>query len=71
MVFKEIDQLHHRVWRFVESEKESEKKKTGILLFVDFSKTFNSIHGGNMEQILLLYGLSKETIAVIPIREQK
>ena len=35
------------------------------LLFVDFTKTFNSIHRGRMEQILLAYNLPKETIAVI------
>ena len=37
------------------------------LLFVDFTKAFDSIHGGKMEQILLAYGLPKETIAAIII----
>ena len=37
------------------------------LLFVDFSKTFDSIHRGKMEQILLAYGLPKETVAAITI----
>ena len=32
------------------------------LLFVDFSKAFDSIHKRKMEQILLVYGLPKETI---------
>ena len=31
------------------------------LLFIDFSKAFDSIHIGKMEQILLLYNLPKET----------
>ena len=35
------------------------------LLLVDFSKAFDSIHRGKMEQILLEYGLSKETITAI------
>ena len=34
-------------------------------LFVEFSKAFDSIHRGKMEQILLAYGLPKETVAVI------
>ena len=35
------------------------------LLFVDFSKAFDSIHRGKMEQILLANGLPKETVAAI------
>ena len=35
------------------------------LLFVDFSKVFDSIHKGKMEQILLAYNLSKESITAI------
>ena len=38
-----------------------------IILFVDFSKAFDSIHRGKMEQILLVYGLAKETVAPIMI----
>ena len=38
-----------------------------ILLFVDFTKAFDSIHRGKMEQILLAYGLPKETVAAITI----
>ena len=34
-------------------------------LFVDFSKSFDSIHGEKMEQILLAYGLPKETVTAI------
>ena len=37
------------------------------LLFVDFNKAFDSIHRGKMEQILLAYGLPKETVAAITI----
>ena len=33
--------------------------------FVDFSKAFDSIDRGKMEQILLAYGLPKETVIVI------
>ena len=34
-------------------------------LYVDFSKAFDSIHRANMVQILLSYGLSKETVEAI------
>ena len=35
------------------------------ILFIDFSKDIDSIHRSKMEQILLAYGLPKETIAAI------
>ena len=35
------------------------------LLFVDFSKAFDSIHREKMEQILLADGLPKETVTAI------
>ena len=35
--------------------------------FVDFTKTFDSIHRGKIEQILLPYGIPKVTIAAITI----
>ena len=38
-----------------------------ILIFVDFTKAFDSIHRGKMEKILLAYGIPKETVAAIPI----
>ena len=41
------------------------------ILFVDFSKAFDSIHRGKMEQILLAYGLPKETVAAITILYRK
>ena len=37
------------------------------LTFVDFTKAFDSIHRGKMEQILLAYGIPKETVAAITI----
>ena len=37
------------------------------LLFVDFTKAFDFIHRGKMEQILLAYGLPKETVAATTI----
>ena len=43
------------------------KNLEATILFVDFSKAFDSILRGKMEQILLPYGLSKETIAAIMI----
>ena len=41
------------------------KNLDASILFVDFSKAFDSIHGGKMEQMLLAYGLPKETVAAI------
>ena len=43
------------------------KKLQATLLFVDFTKAFDSIYRGKMEQILLAYGLPKETVAAITI----
>ena len=43
------------------------KKLQVTLQFVDFTKAFDSIHKGKMEQILLVYGLPKETVAAITI----
>ena len=43
------------------------KNLEATILFVDFSKAFDSILRGKMEQILLAYGLPKETIAAIMI----
>ena len=41
------------------------KNLEATILFVDFSKIFDSIHTGKMEQTLLAYGLPKETVAAI------
>ena len=46
-------------------EKKKPKKLQAIILFVDFTKAFDSIYRGKMEQILPTYGLPKETIAAI------
>ena len=43
------------------------KKLQATILFVDFTKAFDSIHRGKMEQILLAYSLLKETVAAIMI----
>ena len=37
------------------------------LIFVDFTKAFDSIHRGKMEQILLAYGIPKKNVAAITI----
>ena len=43
------------------------KNRQATILFVDFAKAFDSIHRGKMEQILLAYGVPKETVAAITI----
>ena len=37
------------------------------ILFVDFTKAFDSFHRGKIEQTLLAYGVLKETVAAIMI----
>ena len=41
------------------------KNLPATILFVDFTKAFDSIHRGKMKQILFTYSLPKETIAAI------
>ena len=41
------------------------KNLHATILFVDFTKAFDSIHRGKMKQILHAYGLPKETLAAI------
>ena len=41
------------------------KNLEGTILFDDFSKAFDSIHRGKMEQILLAHSLPKETVTAI------
>ena len=41
------------------------KKLEATILFVDFAKAFDSVDREKMEQILLAYGLPKETVAAI------
>ena len=43
------------------------KNLQATLIFVDFTKAFDSIHRGKMEQILLAYCIPKETVAAITI----
>ena len=43
------------------------KNLRATILFVDFTKAFDSIHRGKMEQILLAYGLPKETVAAVMV----
>ena len=41
------------------------KNLRACLLFVDFSKAFNTIHRGKLFEILLAYGLLQETVNAI------
>ena len=41
------------------------KNPEATILFANFTKAFDSIHRGKIEQILLAYGLPKETVAAI------
>ena len=43
------------------------KNLQATISFVDFTKAFDSIHRGKMEQILMARGLPKETVAAIMI----
>ena len=43
------------------------KNLQATLLFVNFTKAFDSIHRGKMEQILLAYGIPRETVTAITI----
>ena len=43
------------------------KNLQATLIFVDFTKVFDSIYRGKIEQILLAYGIPKETVAAITI----
>ena len=63
MVFGKSNPKNHRFRRIVEGV--GSKNVEATLLFVNFSKAFDSIHREKMEQILLVYGLSKETITAI------
>ena len=68
MASEEIDRQPHKNWPSVESLKAyGQKNLHATLLFVDFTKAFDSMHRGKMEQILLVYGLPKETVAAITI----
>ena len=49
--------------RIIEGVKE--KNLPAVLLFIDFSKAFDSIHRKKMEEILLAYGIPGETVEAI------
>ena len=53
------------IHRILESVRVKNLQET--ILFVNFTKAFDSIHRGKMEQILLAYGLIKESVAAIMI----
>ena len=56
-----IDPRRHKFWPSVEFLKVyAQKTLQATILFVDFTKAFDSIHRGKMEQILLAYGLPKK-----------
>ena len=47
------------------------KNLQATIAFVDFTKALDSIYRGKMEQILLAYGIPKETVAAIMILYRK
>ena len=53
--------------RIIEGVRAKDLKIT--LWFVDFSLTFDFIHRGNMEQILVAYTLPKETVTAKSITQ--
>ena len=66
MASREIDPRHHKFWLSVEFLKVyAQKILQATILFVDFTKAFDSIHKGKMEQILLTYSLPKETVTAV------
>ena len=68
MASEEIDPRPLKYWLSVKSLKVyGQKNLQATILFVDFTKAFDSIQRGKMEQILLAYGLPKETVAAIMI----
>ena len=66
MASGEIDPRCHKFWLHVKLLKVNvQKNLESTILFVDFTKAFESIHRGKMNQILFAYTLPKETVAVI------
>ena len=66
--FRRSRSTTRKYWLSVESLKVYVPKKLLVsILFVDFTKAFDSIHRGKMEQILLTYGIPKETVEAIMI----
>ena len=60
MAFVEIVSQHHKFWQPVRV-----KNLEVTLLFVDFSKAFDSIRRGKMKQILLAYRIPRVAVAAI------
>ena len=68
MASEEIDPQPHKYWLSVESLMAyGQKNLRATILFVGSTKAFDSIHRRKMEQILLAYGIPKETVAAITI----
>ena len=70
MASEKIGARPQKYWLSIESLKAYGQKKQKLqatLLFVDFTKAFDSIHRGEMEEILLAYSIPKETVATITI----
>ena len=65
MAFGEIDPRHHKFWQTVEFLKEYAQKNLEATILCRLLRAFDSIHRGKMEQILLVYGLPKETVVAI------
>ena len=65
MDFGGIDPQRHKLWLSVEFLKVYVKKSRGNHIICQLRKAFDSILRGKMEQILLAYGLPKETVAAI------
>ena len=55
----------HWILEGVRAKKKNPKKLEATILFVDFAKPFDSMHKGEMEQILLVPSLPKEIVASI------
>ena len=68
MASEEINPWPHKYWLSVDYFKSFEQKKLQAkILFVVYSKAFDPIHRGKMEQIILAYIQPKETVAAIMI----
>ena len=60
------------IHRILESVRAKKKLEGGVtILFIVFSKAFDIIHRGKVEQILLAYRLPKETVATIMMLYKK
>ena len=66
MVYRESDPQHKIFWHWL-LEGICAQNLKATLLFEGFSKAFDSIYRREMEQILIVYSLLKETVAAIMI----